>query len=169
MRSQLFRFISFLALLLCSSVYAVDADPRVSVKALEDFVSLYGGGEVHSSEVIKSKGTEAPALYFGPFVMNNTFDAVDNIKKKFGGTATLFVFDGEEFIRVSTNVIKGDGTRAIGTKLARNKAYDTVLNKETYCGRVDILGNPYDTCYAPILDQNKNVLGIFYTGYKVGP
>ncbi len=141
--------------------------PEDSVKALEHFLALYGAPVLHAQEMIASKELSAPKLTFGKQRVNNTFDSVDNIKKKYGGTATVFVRAGEEFVRVSTNVIKDDGTRAIGTTLAKNKAYETIMNKEMFCGRVDILGHPYDTCYAPILDAKKNVLGIYYTGYKV--
>ena len=154
----------FLGLFCCAQ--AQSYTPQDSVKELESFLALYGTPHIEE-EIIASKETPAPALLFGKQKVNNTFDSVDNIKKKCGGTATVFVLYKDEFIRISTNVIKDDGTRAIGTKLAKNKAYETVMNKEMFCGRVDILGNPYDTCYAPILDAKENVLGIYYTGYKV--
>lgn len=47
---------------------------------------------------------------------------MDDVKKKHGGTATVFVKDGAEFVRVTTNVLKDDDTRASGTTLAHNAA-----------------------------------------------
>jgi hypothetical protein len=45
------------------------------------------------------------------------FDVVDEVVKENGGTATLFVEAGDEYVRVATNVKKDDGSRAIGTTL----------------------------------------------------
>jgi hypothetical protein len=39
---------------------------------------------------------------------------VDEVVKENGGTATLFVKAGDEYVRVATNVKKPDGSRAIG-------------------------------------------------------
>ena len=53
----------------------------------------------------------APVLYFGTIKINNNFDIVDAIGKEDAGlTATLFVKDGEEYIRISTSVPKPDGS-----------------------------------------------------------
>ncbi|WP_274608271.1 Cache 3/Cache 2 fusion domain-containing protein [Paraburkholderia sp. PGU19] len=49
--------------------------------------------------------------------MNNNFTVVDEVKQEKGGTATLFVKSGDDFVRVATNVQKDDGLRAIGTVL----------------------------------------------------
>jgi hypothetical protein len=46
-----------------------------------------------------------------------------------GGTATLFSKTGEDYIRVSTNVIK-NGERAIGTKLAPDGKAIKKLNQQ---------------------------------------
>ena len=78
----------------------------------------------------------------------------------------MFVKDGEEFVRVSTNVLKDDGTRAIGTQLARNKAYEAISKGNLFCGDVEILGSPYDTCYEPIKDAAGKILGAYYVGFK---
>jgi hypothetical protein len=60
---------------------------------------------------------EVPALWFGSTSVVNQFEIVDGVVKLTGGTATLFVRSGEDFVRVSTNVKKPDGSRAIGTVL----------------------------------------------------
>lgn len=48
------------------------------------------------------------------YVVDGDMTVVDTVTAIMGGTATLFRGD----LRVSTNVIKPDGTRAIGTRLA---------------------------------------------------
>lgn len=112
-------------------------------------------------------GTDAPALYLGDELINNNFDLVDSVTQVMGGTATLFVRDGGEFIRVSTNVKKSDGSRAIGTKLNMNGGAGKAISRgEAFFGQVDILGNPYLTAYSPIRNSAGNIMGIWYVGYS---
>ena len=95
--------------------------------------------------------------------LNGNFAAVDKIKALVGGTATIFMSD----TRISTNVMKPDGTRAIGTQLAKGPAYESVFDRKTaFRGEVAILGEPYMTVYDPIFDANRNVIGILYVGIK---
>ena len=107
-----------------------------------------------------------PALHFGATKMNNNFVLVDEVQKEAGGTATIFVKSGDEFVRVATNVKKDDGSRAIGTILdPKGKAMAAIAKGESYFGEADILGKPYITGYEPIRDASGNVIGIYYVGY----
>lgn len=111
-------------------------------------------------------GKPAPALYFGATKMNNNFAVVDEVKKEHSGTATLFVKNGDDFVRVTTNVQKDDGSRAIGTVLdPKGKAIAAIRSGGAYYGDADILGKPYITGYEPIRDASGNVIGIYYVGY----
>jgi methyl-accepting chemotaxis protein len=99
----------------------------------------------------------------GDHVLNGNFEVVDKVKALVGGTATVFMGD----TRVTTNVIKADGSRAIGTQLAKTAAYDSVFNRKTpFRGEVEILGEPYMTAYDPILDAGGTVIGVLYVGIK---
>ena len=105
-------------------------------------------------------------LYFGTTKMNNLFDVVDEVSKENGGTATLFVKAGDEYVRVATNVKKDDGSRAIGTILDPTGPAIAMIKKgEAYYGEATILGKPYVTGYDPIKDASGNVIGIYYVGY----
>ena len=98
--------------------------------------------------------------------VNNNFTLVDAVVKEMGGTATLFVKSGDDFVRVSTNVKKDDGSRAIGTILdPKGKAIVAIRANEPFYGEVDILGKPYVTGYEPMRDAANNVIGIYYVGY----
>jgi hypothetical protein len=106
------------------------------------------------------------ATDLGATEMNNNFVLVDEVQKEAGGTATIFVKSGDEFIRVATNVKKDDGSRAIGTILdPKGKAIAAIVKGESYFGEADILGKPYVTGYEPIRDASANVIGIYYVGY----
>jgi methyl-accepting chemotaxis protein len=101
-------------------------------------------------------------LVAGDFVVDDDVELVDRVKSIFGGTATIFKGD----VRVSTNVKKEDGSRAVGTRLT-GAAYDTVFrDKKTYRGEVPILGTAYYTCYMPLADASGSIVGILYAGVK---
>jgi cache 3/cache 2 fusion protein len=99
---------------------------------------------------------------------SHNFEIVDAIVKEHGGTATLFAKTGDEYVRVSTNVPKPDGSgRATGTILdLAGKAIVNINKGEAFYGEVTILGVPYITGYEPIKDASGKVIGIYYVGYK---
>ncbi|MFT6431777.1 MAG: methyl-accepting chemotaxis protein [Halopseudomonas sp.] len=107
-----------------------------------------------------------PQLLLGGLPQANDFELVDGVTEIMGGTATLFSRQGNDFVRVSTNVLR-DGQRAIGTLLDPNgAAIKAILAGNAFYGQVDILGKPYLTGYEPIKDAQGNTLGIWYVGYS---
>jgi methyl-accepting chemotaxis protein len=112
-------------------------------------------------------GKTLPDLRFGNTSEVNQFELVDGVTKLFGGTATLFVRSGDDFVRVSTNVKKPDGTRAIGTLLdPQGKVIADIRDGKAYYGVVQILGNPFITGYEPMRDASGKIIGIWYVGYE---
>jgi PAS domain S-box-containing protein len=115
--------------------------------------------------ILKGKGAdirvENGQMKAGDFVLNDNFEVVDTVKELVGGTATIFMGDR----RISTNVMRPDGSRAIGTQLAQGPVYDAIFkNKTPFRGETNILGEPYMTAYDPILDKDGAVIGIVYVG-----
>jgi hypothetical protein len=110
---------------------------------------------------------DGEVLYFGSAKINDDFTVVDAVKSKHGGTATLFMKKGNNFVRVSTNVLK-DGQRAIGTILdPSGPAYAAVNQGNAFYGMVDILGKIYDTGYEPIKGDGGAIIGVYYVGYPM--
>jgi len=152
--------------LLFPSAANAQADPKVAkaMAMLKSETDKLGAPKVDGTDAVAGK--TVPALYFGTIKMNNYFTVVDNVVKSVGGTATLFVKSGDEYVRVATNVKKDDGTRAIGTILdPKGKAIVAINKNEAFYGEVTILDKPYITGYEPIHDAAKNVIGIYYVGY----
>ena len=138
---------------------------KTSMVTLKAITAKLGAPKIEGKDPVAGK--DAPALYFGTTKMNNVFDVVDEVVKQNGGTATLFVKSGDEYVRVATNVKKDDGSRAIGTVLdPKGPAIAMIKTGEAYYGDATILGKPYDTGYDPIKDASGNVIGIYYVGYK---
>jgi signal transduction histidine kinase/CheY-like chemotaxis protein len=104
----------------------------------------------------------------GEQAMANWFGLVDEVKRLMGGTATIFVKHGTNFVRVCTNVERADGSRAVGTILdPKGKAIINIRKGIPFYGVVDILGRSYLTGYDPIVDKNGEIVGVWYVGYLI--
>ena len=80
--------------------------------------------------------------------------------------AAYAMSNGDEFVRVSTNVQKADGSRAIGTLLdPKGKVIEAIAQDKSYFGEANILGKDYVTGYEPIHNASNNIIGIYYVGY----
>jgi hypothetical protein len=154
------------AMVLPGVAVAQDAAAKVktSIAFLKAEADKMGAPKVEGTDKVADK--DVPALYFGGTKMNNNVALVDEVVKQHGGTATIFVKSGDEYVRVATNVKKADGSRATGTILDPNgKAIAAIKANQAFYGEVDILGKLYVTGYEPIHDAAKNVIGILYVGY----
>jgi len=149
--------------LTAGAAFAAD-DPKATIAALDARLAKIGEPKLEGTE--KAGELSVPAIYFGSRKINNNYDVVDEIKKASGATATVFVKNGDDFIRVSTNVLTPEGKRGVGTALAKAKAYEAMNKGEQFCGPVDVLGTAFDACYNPIKDKGGKVIGVTYIGYK---
>jgi len=141
-----------------------EADPKATIADLDARLAKIGAPKIEGTEKVGDK--TVPALYFGERKINNKYDVVDAVRKAHNATATVFVKDGDEFVRVSTNVLTPEGKRGVGTQLARNKAYEAVSKGSPFCGPIDVLGTAYDACYNPIKDAGGKLVGVSYIGHK---
>jgi len=102
-------------------------------------------------------------LYFGTTKASN--DIVDSVVKAQGGSASLFVKSGDQYVRVATTLKKADGTSAVGTTMdTKNPAMAKLNSGDAYYGDAPVLGKTYDTGYEPIKDAS-GVIGAYYVGY----
>ena len=139
-------------------------DPKATIGTLNDRLAKLGAAKLDGTE--KAGDKSVPGIFFGARKLNNNYDLVDDIKKQTGATATIFVKSGDDFVRVSTNVLTPEGKRGVGTTLARAKAYEAVSHGTEFCGDVDVLGTPFSACYDPIKDAGGKVIGVTYVGFK---
>jgi hypothetical protein len=158
------RFVLAAAVLAGAAATHAAPDPKATIADLDGRLSKIGAPRLEGTDSVAGK--TVPAIYFGERKINNNFDVVDGIRKSHQATATVFVKDGEEFVRVSTNVLTPEGKRGIGTQLARNAAYAAVSKGDQYCGPIDVLGTAFDACYNPIKDTGGKIIGVSYIGHK---
>jgi diguanylate cyclase (GGDEF)-like protein/PAS domain S-box-containing protein len=125
-------------------------------------------GAPHVVGEVDVAGRKVPNLLLGDKPQTGWFDLVDGVAEVGGGTATLFVKSGNDFVRVATNVKTGEGVRAVGTVLdPGGKAYRAIAGGSAFYGVVKILGEPYITGYEPMFDISGQLIGAWYVGYKV--
>ncbi|MFV3128105.1 methyl-accepting chemotaxis protein [Niveispirillum sp. KHB5.9] len=148
----------------------------VSHRLVDDYARAAGAEQQDQAmrvawQVLQGVGApyrrDGNVLYAGDKALNGFFEPVDNVSRIAGSTATIFVIDKGEATRIATNVKKPDGSRAVGTNLARNPAYEAVVNQaKTYRGEAEVLGVTYLTAYDPIKDAQGTVIGVLYTGVE---
>lgn len=109
-----------------------------------------------------------PNLVFGNSSTLEKYQLISSVVQTVGGTATIFVRDGQDFVRIATNVPTREGKSAIGTQLnPKGEAIVALRQGRSFTGVVDILGSPYFTRYDPMYNQYGQLIGAWYVGYKV--
>lgn len=139
---------------------------QIGMRVFQSETKRVGAPSVHGTVQLGS--VSVPNLFLGASSIVGDYALVDHVKELAGGTATFFAWDGTNFTRISTNVLKADNSRAVGTVLdPKGKAYAALSQGQTFTGVVEILGTPYTTSYVPILDHDGKMIGAWYTGYKL--
>lgn len=111
---------------------------------------------------------EVSEFLLGKKSLHKNYNLVDSLQKKIGGTATIFQFLPQKLLRVSTNVKKKSGERAVGTYIPANSpVYKAIANGKEFRGRAFVVDAWYLTYYKPLFDANKKVIGAIYVGRKI--
>ncbi|MBE2205291.1 MAG: response regulator [Chthoniobacterales bacterium] len=151
------------------------------VDVLESTNQVYAGLVTSSMQVLKmlvaQQGTPkivgrdssgCPRVSFGDSLINNNNALVDRVSKIMGGTATVYVRDGDQFIRVSTSMVEADGKRAIGSALDPNfREIASLREGSSFSGIAHVLGKPFITSYEPLKDAAGEVIGLLQVGYSL--
>ena len=123
---------------------------------------------VDHGAVVQVGSEQVPMLRSGTTTLNLNFAIPDRFLAETGVGVTIFVKQGDDFVRVSTSVKKENGERAVGTRLDRSHAgYRNLLAGHPYIGYAHLFGQQYMTQYDPILDNQGQVVGVLYVGINV--
>jgi methyl-accepting chemotaxis protein len=73
-----------------------------------------------------------------------------------------------KLLRVSTNVKKLDGSRAVGTYIpSSSPVYQTVMSGHTFRGKAYVVNAWYLTAYKPMRDSSGKIVAVIYVGRKI--
>lgn len=127
-----------------------------------------------AAPVRNGEGRIIGALYGGT-MLNGKKELVDRIKQivfeglKFQerdvGTATIFLND----LRIATNVLLTDGSRALGTRLSEEVYRKVNLQRGKWVDRAFVVDDWYFSAYQPLLNLQGEVVGSLYVGMLEKP
>ncbi|MFH1146653.1 MAG: PAS domain S-box protein [Pseudomonadota bacterium] len=146
--------------------------PRAKLAKRPEY--LDGGMVLAAAQPVTDRGKVVGALYAAK-LLNRNFAIVDKTrdtvyrdrlyKGRMVGTATIF--QGET--RISTNVKRSNGTRAIGTCISAEVGEACLDKGQRWIGRAFVVNDWYITAYEPIYDIDKNTIGVLYVGTLESP
>ncbi len=156
-------------------VHLKQATVNISLNLAENILNT-AGKLVETKSVISVKGVDQiskqekiyqiPSWEINGKPLYNNFEIVDLIKEKSVETATIFQKIEDGYLRISTNVLKLDGQRAVGTYIPNSsEVIQTIEHGETYHGRAFVVDDWYLTAYKPIKFDG-TIKGILYVGIK---
>lgn len=81
--------------------------------------------------------------------------------------ATIFSYDGKDFVRTQTTLMTEDGKSAVNTKLDHaSPAYKALTQKHSYVGEATAFGHKYDADYAPLTSDDGKLTGALFVGVE---
>jgi hypothetical protein len=79
--------------------------------------------------------------------------------------ASIFAYDGHDFVRVKTTLLTTEGKPALNTKLEHDTpAYKALIKKRSYTGDATVFGHKYEANYAPLTGEDGRLTGALFVG-----
>ncbi|ABC89525.1 methyl-accepting chemotaxis protein [Rhizobium etli CFN 42] len=136
------------------------SDARDAARAM---AVLYGAADQSAKVEVKDNQLSAVTEEAIPALADHSL--VDRTAQSISGVATIFQKQGSDYVRISTNVKKENGDRAVGTKLAAEHPAQSVLARgEAYFGPAELFGRKFMTGYFPIKNASNANVGILFIG-----
>jgi two-component system, NtrC family, sensor kinase len=124
---------------------------------------------VSASPILGDDGKAVGVLYGGE-VLNRNDRFADRIRDilyrneryrgKDLGLVTLFLKN----IRISTNALNEDGTRAVGSAVSEDVARKVLAEGRRFVGKAQVLDDLYVTAYEPVRNLGNDIVGILAVG-----
>jgi methyl-accepting chemotaxis protein len=135
-------------------------------KLIAKFAEKYSGSfELNKNEIKHIGKSKTYSLYYNNNNVTGDITFLDSYTNETNAPATIFVRDGEHYVRVSTTLENADGERAVGSSIGSwHPAYQSLCDGEVYVGHARLFGQRYYTCYTPIIDKSGTVIGSWFVG-----
>lgn len=109
-------------------------------------------------------------VLYGGDLLNKNHDLVDKIKntlyrfEKYKGMDTGSVTIFQNDVRISTNVLTERDERAVGTTVSKEVYEHVCIEGRQWIDRAFVIDSWYITAYEPIIDIDKNMIGMLGVG-----
>ena len=150
------------------------AESDTSLRFFENDMTVRYGAQRATSyalgESVPLGNIFVPNLTYNGVSLVNQTEMVDNFSNLTGSVATIFVKSGNDFVRISTSLTNERGERVLATSLGTNHpayAEMTKSNAGIFRGKVRLFGKDYLSIYKPIVDSQKQVIGILFIAYSL--
>ena len=140
-------------------IEANDRDLRQRTQFLADsfMASLAGQLALDSSA--------EPLLRLDGVALNGDNARMDRFTRSTGAVATVFMRQGDDYLRVASSLKTDKGEPATGTQLDRqHPAYAEINAGRNYMGLATLFGRQYMTQYRPLKDASGAIVGMAFVG-----
>ncbi|MBX4932474.1 MULTISPECIES: methyl-accepting chemotaxis protein [Rhizobium] len=145
------------------SRHVMDGAVSDARNAARSMAVLYGAADPAAKIEVKDNQLATVTEEAVPVLADHSL--VDRTAQSIAGVATIFQKQGGDYVRISTNVKKENGDRAVGTKLAAEHPAQAVLARgEAYYGPAELFGRKFMTGYFPIKNASSANIGILFIG-----
>ncbi|HWT60631.1 MAG TPA: methyl-accepting chemotaxis protein [Rhizobium sp.] len=145
------------------SRYVMDGAVSDARDATRAMAVLYGAADQGARVELKDNQLATVTEDAIPALADHSL--VDRTAQSIAGVATVFQKQGGDYVRISTNVKKENGDRAVGTKLvAEHPAQPVLARGEAYYGQAELFGRKFMTGYFPVKNASNTNVGILFIG-----
>ena len=124
------------------SRYVMDGAVSDARDATRAMAVLYGAADQGARVELKDNQLATVTEDAIPALADHSL--VDRTAQSIAGVATIFQKQGGDYVRISTNVKKENGDRAVGTKLvAEHPAQPVLARGEAYYGPAELFGRKF--------------------------
>ncbi|EGV33871.1 methyl-accepting chemotaxis sensory transducer with Cache sensor [Thiorhodococcus drewsii AZ1] len=123
------------------------------------------GLTVDRNQMVSVGGTEVPQVMLGNRSLVDDEALLDAFAERTEAAATVFVRNGDEFVRIATTLRDQQGERELGTVLGQDHpAYRTLIGGSVFSGQAELFGKDYMTQYTPVQGADGRVAAVLFVG-----
>lgn len=109
---------------------------------------------------------KVPLWYLKDQQVHYDHQLVDQVQQKTFSTSTIFQKIPQGFLRIATNVLRNDGSRAVNTYIpSYSPVAKAIMHGKMYQGIAFVVNDWYATAYKPLFIDGQ-IKGMFYVGIK---
>ena len=146
-------------------IAASDYDLRVRTRKISEALHKQLGGRLDVSPAfMEINGQKAPIFLHDGFVINETYDLVDQFRNTTSAMSSIMARVDDDFVRITTSLVNDKNERPVGTLLDRNNpGYIAAMAGQSHTGLAELFGRQYMTHYEPIIEKG-NIIGLTFVG-----